>query len=273
MGAVILSPHLDDAVFSCWHLLAQPGDVSVVNVFAGSPNGAAASRAWWDRLTRASSAAERMEERRAEDATALGMAGRGSISLDFLDEQYRARPQPFADIAVRLAAELDPATRIYAPAGIGDVPDHALVRDAALALRRDAFDVSLYADLPHALLYGWPASVAGAATDPRLDVDAFWELTLRDADLLPEERVREVHTLDENTLADKLAAVRAYASQLPGLIALNPRLADRASLRHEVVWSLAAPASARAAPRPAVRATSAPRAISSVPAGASPRAA
>jgi hypothetical protein len=37
MSAVILSPHLDDAVLSCWHLLTGPGEVEVINVFAGVP--------------------------------------------------------------------------------------------------------------------------------------------------------------------------------------------------------------------------------------------
>ncbi len=34
---IILSPHFDDAVLSCWHLLAGAGAVLVVNVFAGEP--------------------------------------------------------------------------------------------------------------------------------------------------------------------------------------------------------------------------------------------
>ena len=35
--AVILSPHFDDAVLSCWHVLTGAGEVLVVNVFAGEP--------------------------------------------------------------------------------------------------------------------------------------------------------------------------------------------------------------------------------------------
>ena len=44
---VILSPHFDDAVLSCWHLLASAGEVLVVNVFAGEPP--AGTLGWWDR--------------------------------------------------------------------------------------------------------------------------------------------------------------------------------------------------------------------------------
>ena len=90
--AVILSPHLDDAVLSCWHVLCGPGEVTVINVFAGSPPpGSGAS--WWDRLTGATDSVARMAERRAEDRAAFAIAGRTATSLDFLDEQYEPSGQ------------------------------------------------------------------------------------------------------------------------------------------------------------------------------------
>ena len=49
---IILSPHFDDAVLSCWHLLASAGEVLVVNVFAGEPP--AGTLGWWDELAGAS---------------------------------------------------------------------------------------------------------------------------------------------------------------------------------------------------------------------------
>jgi hypothetical protein len=36
-NVVIFSLHLDDAVFSCWHVLDSERAVSVMNVFAGVP--------------------------------------------------------------------------------------------------------------------------------------------------------------------------------------------------------------------------------------------
>ncbi len=50
MVAAILSPHLDDAVLSCWHLLEQPGELIVINVFAGVPEDGG-RLAWWDQGT------------------------------------------------------------------------------------------------------------------------------------------------------------------------------------------------------------------------------
>src|SRR5437764_70469 len=75
MPDVILSPHLDDAVLSCWHLLTQVGEVAVINVFAGVPT-ELGGPAWWDEYTGASDSAERVRERIEEDRTALAVPGR-----------------------------------------------------------------------------------------------------------------------------------------------------------------------------------------------------
>jgi hypothetical protein len=56
---VILSPHLDDAVLSCWHTLAATGEVAVINVFAAIP-APDQPLSWWDRITSASNSAARM---------------------------------------------------------------------------------------------------------------------------------------------------------------------------------------------------------------------
>ena len=39
-AAVIISPHLDDAVWSCFSLLVRADDVLLATVFAGMPDGA-----------------------------------------------------------------------------------------------------------------------------------------------------------------------------------------------------------------------------------------
>ncbi|KAB0640285.1 PIG-L family deacetylase, partial [Burkholderia territorii] len=84
---LVVSPHLDDAVFSCGQLLAQsPGSV-VVTVFAGIPaHGTAAPP--WDRRAGFRTADEAMRTRRDEDRRALGTLGAHAVWLDFLDDQY-----------------------------------------------------------------------------------------------------------------------------------------------------------------------------------------
>src|SRR5947208_3206705 len=96
----ILSPHLDDAVLSCWHLLAGPREVAVLNVFAGVPP-AGEPAGWWDRLVGDpdADAATVVRARRAEDRAALALAGRAATNLGFLDRQYRPDPEPPAALA------------------------------------------------------------------------------------------------------------------------------------------------------------------------------
>src|SRR5919198_411001 len=177
--AVVISPHFDDAVLSCWHVLQADVDRRVVTVFAGVPS--PGTSGWWDRLTGAGDSAERVRERRREDARALGLAGASSVELDLLDGQYRRNGEAL-ELEHSLAGHLADADSVYAPAGIGWPADHALVRSAVLGLRPDA---RLYADLPHANMYGWPQWVTGEPGRPELDVDALWRARLEEAGLDP----------------------------------------------------------------------------------------
>jgi hypothetical protein len=239
MVTVILSPHLDDAVLSCWHVLTGPGHVTVINVFAGVP--ASLDRlAWWDRHTGATDSGERVRERIEEDRRALALAGQTAINLDLLDEQYRAAGQTVAPLAVQLEPLLAPGTRIYAPAAFADHVDHALVRRAALQLWTAGFAVSLYADLPHATARGWPAWVTGKRVPNTKDLAAcMWERCLAGTGIAPEEMVSSVHVLDSGEHACKLEAVCAYRTQVRGLAEfVGSPLADREVLGYEVVWTL-----------------------------------
>jgi hypothetical protein len=247
MAAAILSPHLDDAVLSCWHLLTQPGDVTVINVFAGVPASPGAL-AWWDRVTGARDSGQRARERVEEDREALALAGRQPVNLAFLDEQYRDVEQPLAPLIAQTARRLVPGVHVYAPAALGGHADHALVRAAGLELRRRGFVVSLYADLPHATFHGWPAWVTGAGTAASADLaTALWDRTLAETRVSPAMMPREVHELDPHGHARKLEAVRAYVTQVEGLAEFLGRpLTDHETLGYEVVWNL--PATATATP-------------------------
>jgi len=248
MATVILSPHLDDAVLSCWQMLTRPGHVTVINVFAGVP--ASLDRpAWWDRYTGATDSGERVRERIEEDRRALALAGRTAINLDLLDEQYRAADQTVAPLAAQLEPLLAPDDRICAPAAFADHADHALVRRAALQLRTAGFPVSLYADLPHATAHGWPAWVTGKRVPATKDLAAgMWERRLAGTGIAPAEMVPSVHVLDPGEHAHKLEAVCAYHTQVDGLTEFVGRpMADREVLGYEVVWTLPrGPTSSRA---------------------------
>jgi hypothetical protein len=221
----VISPHLDDAVLSCWHVLER-GDATVATVFTASPE--PGTSGWWDRLTGASDSVVRMEERRREDAAAMSLAGARAVGLGLLDEQYR----PNGSVPA-LAAALDDATGeaevVYVPLGIFLSADHGLVRDAALELDRQ---LRFYADHPHIGVFGLPSWLTGVDRGG-LDVDGAWREAMRAAGLDPDSLTAEAHPLDDASFERKLEAVRAYATQVEALVCEAPL----EQLRWEVTWT------------------------------------
>jgi LmbE family N-acetylglucosaminyl deacetylase len=240
MEHAILSPHLDDAVLSCWHLLDGPDLVRVVNVFTAVPP-AGTPTPWWDRLTGATDARQQMRDRHEEDKRALASTRRRVTALNLLDNQYRDFELSADAVVERVRAAVEPGTVLCAPAGIDGHPDHVLVRDAALMMMRSGWQVQLYADLPHAIVRGWPAWVTGQPDDT--GTGQKWTSTLSAAGLVVERLVPRVRPLDVSTRTHKLLALAAYASQRPVLdrVAFAP-LDDPRVLSWEVSWEI--PASA-----------------------------
>lgn len=128
---VVISPHLDDAVFGCGQLLSRhPGSV-VITALAGPP-------ASYDTITDWDAAAgfrpgdDVIAARRAEDRAALALLHARPVWLDFTDDQYGNSPS-----VALLARGLERAiiatglTTIYIPLGLFH-HDHMLTHDAAL---------------------------------------------------------------------------------------------------------------------------------------------
>jgi len=248
VATLILSPHFDDAVLSCWHLLDGGTEVGVVNVFGGVPP--ASATGWWDLAGGMASSSGVVERRRGEDERALALAGREATNLDFLDDQYREGAQPIEPVVERLRALLDAGTALLAPAALaappdGDLsaaahkphPDHVVVRSAALALHAEGCAVTLYADLPHASARGLPAWVTGHPDGTGAAVADRWRHCLADAGV--EHADPEIHRLSGRAFARKLAAVRRYSSQLAPLERGFGQPIDAPELLdYEVVWRL-----------------------------------
>jgi len=222
---VVLSPHFDDAVLSCWHVL-EGGAATVATVFSASPP--AGTSGWWDRLTGEPDSVARMRERRREDEVALDLVGARSLELGLLDEQYRANGSVPA-LADALRAATAEAGVVYAPIGLFLSNDHKLVRDAAMGL--DA-PLRLYADHPHIGVWGLPRWVTGGTAVGGLDVDGAWREAMRDAGFDPDALEAEVHALDDAAFERKLRAVRSYSTQVAALECEAPL----EQLRWEVTW-------------------------------------
>ncbi|MEX2194424.1 MAG: PIG-L family deacetylase [Thermoleophilaceae bacterium] len=233
---MILSPHLDDAVLSCWQLLAGPGEVRVINVFDGSPP-PGTPPPWWDTITGATDPRERLLERREEDRAALGGIGRSALGLGLLDAQYRDEEVPVSMLVARLGEHVRAGTTVCAPAAIHAHEDHRLVRAAAIELARGGLPLVLYADLPHAIRHGWPGWVSGEP-DP-LAAAQDWTAALEQAGLAVERLVPRVRPLDAEARGRKLRAVGAYRTQRAGLDALAfAPLEVPGTLAYEVTWEV-----------------------------------
>jgi LmbE family N-acetylglucosaminyl deacetylase len=175
---VYLSPHLDDAVFSCGGLIARQvaaGDtVTVLTICAGDPpEGQLSDLARALHLTWGVDDSP-VKSRREEDRAACARLGASPIHLDIPDAVYRSHPSSepvypsFDDVFGRLhPAEselLDELTRslvdrvstedaLYVPLGIGRHVDHQLARLAAENLDRS---LRYYRDMPYAFREGLP---------------------------------------------------------------------------------------------------------------------
>lgn len=152
---IVLSPHLDDAVWSAHGLLEG---ATVVTICAGIPP-EDAGPTQFDVRAGFQSGADAVRARRAEDLAAAARVGYTAVHLDVLDSGYGG-----GDIAVAAAGVLERAAghTVVGPVGLRH-PDHHAVASAFRTVAR-ALDLHawMYEDLPYA--YVWPENLAPALT-------------------------------------------------------------------------------------------------------------
>lgn len=163
-AAVILSPHLDDAVFSCGGMIrahtSRGERVLVLNVFTHFPAHDSATLV------------DLSDKRMIEETEAARILGFESRNLDETDaflrrREYRSPARLFGDPVAAdrdwigtLTARLQSALaairfeRLYAPLAIGWHVDHTICHIAARRIAPDQ-DVFFYEDAPYCL---WPAT-------------------------------------------------------------------------------------------------------------------
>lgn len=170
---VYLSPHLDDAVFSCGGLIARQissgDDVQVVTIFAGDPPVGELTPFAYELHRRWGGEGSPMGLRRAEDLVACGRLGASVVHLSFSDAVYRRGADgrafhPDSDslftppdteeealietIAEALGRNVVAEAEVYLPLGLGGHVDHRLGRAAAERAGRGGW---YYRDVPYAL--------------------------------------------------------------------------------------------------------------------------
>jgi LmbE family N-acetylglucosaminyl deacetylase len=201
---VVLSPHLDDAVWACFSLLGD--GVVVATVFAGIPE---SGTGWWDAQCGITDSAAHVRERRAEDARVLATLGATPTHLSLLDGQYRDRGPSPEQVIDALSVQVPAASRVVAWSGIGH-PDHRDVRDAGLELHLRGIPVTLVADYCYSTRHGWPTWIDEAAGRP--EADEQWRELLGG---VLGERIASprVVRLNEHQSRRKLEAMRGYLTQ------------------------------------------------------------
>jgi LmbE family N-acetylglucosaminyl deacetylase len=137
---LVISPHLDDAVFACGDLLAAHPGSTVATVFAGVPEGFNGLTEW-DAICGFVSARDAVLGRRREDETALAVLGAHPRWLAFRDAQYGepARSVEITRELRRIVKDISCDTVVF-PLGLFH-SDHEITHSAVLALLRQDLPV------------------------------------------------------------------------------------------------------------------------------------
>jgi LmbE family N-acetylglucosaminyl deacetylase len=172
MRWIFLSPHYDDAVFSCgggiWELRQSGQEVEVWTICGGQPPEHAGFSPYVQELhQRWGAGLEAVALRRAEDDEALNLLEVKGVSFSFLDCIYRTHPngQFLYTSDEALFGKLDPSeyklieglseqiiqrltanSQIICPLGVGNHVDHQLTR---LAAERTGLPLWYYAEIPY----------------------------------------------------------------------------------------------------------------------------
>lgn len=215
----VISPHLDDAVFSCGDLLAGRPESVVITIFAGQPveYGNLTS---WDQACGFRQGEDVVAMRREEDRRALDLLGASPCWLPFLDSQY-GRTISLGEVAAGLAQALrsSGATTVLAPMGLFH-SDHVSASEACILAAGSYRDASWY--FYEDALY----RAAGDRVRERTDA------------LAGRGFVLERYFSSSSASARKREAVQSYKSQLHALALAHTDGCDDI-LRPEAYWRVA----------------------------------
>jgi len=224
---VVISPHLDDAVLGCAHLMAAHPGTRVVTVFTGRPAEYPDPMERWDALCGFGPGDEVHAARRAEDAAALATLDAvpvwlGLVEHSHLPRDQRVRGDAIVDVLEEAVRACEP-TAVFAPFGLGN-PDHDATHDAAMLLRERMSEPAwfLYEDMGYKHIPGLLARRVA-----RLFVARVW----------PTPAAVPVDV----DAGRKRAAVACYPSQLRALEAEWQIGAKLAAPAPEQYWRLDAP--------------------------------
>lgn len=223
----VLSPHLDDSVYSVGGQLSRQvragGTAVVLNVFAGHPGAVLSPLA--QEFHERQGVDDLVSHRIGLDRAAVGRLGASPVYLPFRDCLYRggtgggdggtwyytdpgqvfgpahpAEAHLAEELAETIVALLPPdrQVRVLAPLAAGGHVDHRIVRDAGLLLVRQGWPVRFYEDVPYVMREG---AVGEALAAIGGDGAGDWQV--------------ETVFLEPEDSAARLEAIALYRSSLP----------------------------------------------------------
>lgn len=155
---IIISPHMDDAVFSCWGSITNASKPLVISVFAGLPP--AGTNTLWDFLCHEPNSSKMILRRRLENYNALKDTTASLIYLDFLDNQYLHSKLLDMNIEKEITGYLNKNVPILFPLAISKIyrhPDHIALRKIGVKLANKGYNVVFYPDIPYMILPKHPS--------------------------------------------------------------------------------------------------------------------
>jgi LmbE family N-acetylglucosaminyl deacetylase len=217
---LVVSPHLDDAVMSCGHVIRRFPDCVVLTIFAGDDVDWSEMTAW-DRASGFDAGTNVLAVRTGEDDRALAALGARAMRLPYLDQQYR---DPGISPSVEaLREEIATAIRqvgaetVFFPLGLVHA-DHRLTADASLTAARllPGLRWFAYQELPYAYENGDVdgALKALASADPvpaRLSLAGDGDFKRSLLDMYPSQK----RALGEDRCARVLEAERYWRLRSP----------------------------------------------------------
>jgi len=201
---VVVSPHLDDGVFSLGAAIAQwtrsGTAVDVLTPLAGDPHSEAKAE-WWDEATGFTTHGDAAQARRDEDTSACALVGATAVWLPFKDATYDDRPDPDL-VWAELAEAVEDSDAVLIPGFPLHHVDHAWTTQLVLERGLPVERIGLYVEQPYAFRAWQKKRQRPGTTDiirPLLAGPVKWSYDRTD------RRARRA----------KLRAARAYVSQLP----------------------------------------------------------
>jgi LmbE family N-acetylglucosaminyl deacetylase len=149
---LVVSPHLDDGIFSLGATIAADAQrgvgVSVLTVFGNNPASEAPARAW-DRACGFATEGEAATARREEDRRACELVGATPTWLSFPDTEYDGERSEEA-VWEALAPILSEADSVLVPGFPLAHPDHLWLTSLVVARRSSTQRIGLYVEQPYA---------------------------------------------------------------------------------------------------------------------------